>query len=139
MIAGHRELLAILESVRESPHRPGPAYFAAADWCEERGLDALARGLRRMAAEGRVPRRAGDSGWAWDKGGDGTPPYPESVRPPDYARLVLWGFEEAAASRLAPWAADWLPGSYATFSGRSAFPTFARAALALAAVYGSGG
>jgi hypothetical protein len=63
------QLLAFLAEARDTPEAHQVSLLAAADWCEERGEDALAEGLRRLVGLGLRPHyRAETCGWRWLSG-----------------------------------------------------------------------
>jgi hypothetical protein len=63
------QLLAFLAEARDRPEAHQVSFLAAADWCEERGEDELAAGLRRLVALGLRPHHhAATCGWRWLSG-----------------------------------------------------------------------
>ena len=123
--ADRRELYSILDGVgtgRLSKFRP-EVYLVGADWCEERGDDATARGLRRMAEMRKRPTGSYDGGrrnvawWGW-------------VCPP-WGTTVSFHLDGEHFDRLAGGA----PGA----PGTAWYSSPALAILALAAVLGAEG
>lgn len=118
----HSELFAILDGGRIDFTKTGEYYLVAADWCEERGLDAIAAGLRALARRGRRPLYGGAGDWLWHR------EYRVLYYERDYSHHAPGAAFDAMVAAAPDWAA--LAWAYSL-----TFHTFHEAVLALAHVW----